>query len=504
MVKVDEKERIRRAYFLQRKSMRQIARELHHARRTVRKAIYDPAPPRYTRVVPAAKPVLGPFTAIIGRWLDEDLSSPKKQRHTARRIYHRLVEEHCFEGGESTVRRYVREHRPREREVYVPLEYDPGSDAQCDFGPAYVVMGNKMEQVQLFCLRLCYSTRPFVMAFPHQKQEALFEGHVAAFEFLGGIPGNIWYDQLSPAVKHLAKGKGTQEQEAFIAFRSHYLFQSRYCNPGQAHEKGLVENLVGYARRNFLVPLPKVSSFQELNDLLLERCLKEDRRRLRGKTRSIGELWREEKARLLSLPQHPYPCCKVCTVKPNSLSLVQFQSNRYSVPVTVAEDKLTLKAFVDRVEISAREKIVAVHRRCYGRHEDVLDPLHYLPLLQERIRAFPYAKPIRHWHWPEVFDRYLAALRERHQNGAATREFIRALELCSSYPEEEVARAMDQALAWHASSLDVLIRILQSSRDPELVPIPLGGERSMRASTTPCPRVEDRGLAHYSQLLGRV
>ena len=501
MVKVDEKERIRRAYFLQRKSIREIARELHHARRTVRKAIYDPAPPHYTRVVPATKPVLGAFTAIIDRWLDDDLSSPKKQRHTARRIYHRLVEEHGFKGGESTVRRYVRGHRPREREVYLPLEYDPGSDAQCDFGLAYVVMGDKLEQVQLFCLRLCYSTKPFVMAFPHQKQEAFFEGHVAGFDFLGGVPGNIWYDQLSPAVKYLvkAKGKGAQELEAFIAFRSYYLFQSRFCNKGEAHEKGLVENLVGYARRNFLVPVPKVSSFQELNELLLERCLKEDGRRLRGKAKTIGELWLEERARLLPLPKHAYPCCKVCTVKPNSLSLVQFQTNRYSVPVTLTDDRLTLKAFVDRVEISAGEKIVAVHRRSYGREEDILNPLHYLPLLRERIGAFPYAKAIRHWHWPEVFDRYLGALRERHQNGVATREFIRTLELCSSYSEEEVAQAMDQALARHATSFDTVNHILKQSRHQELVPLPLSAEW-----TPSCPRVEDRGLAHYSQLLGRV
>lgn len=499
MVKVDEKERIRRAYYFQRKSMRQIAREFHHARRTVRNAIYDPAPPRYTRVVPAPKPVLGPFTAIIDQWLDEDLSNPKKQRHTARRIYQRLVEEYGFKGGESTVRRYVRQHRPKEREVYIPLEYDPGSDAQCDFGSAYVVMGDKLEEIQLFCLRLCYSTKPFVMAFPHQKQEAFFEGHVAAFDLVGGIPGTIWYDQLSPAVKHLVKGKGTQEQEAFIGFRSHYLFQSRFCNPGQAHEKGLVENLVGYARRNFLVPLPRVSSYQELNELLLERCLKEDRRRLRGRTQTIGELWLEEKPRLIPLPKHAYPCCKVCVVKPNSLSLVHFQTNRYSVPVTIADDKLTLKAFVDRVEISAGDKIVALHRRSYGRHEDILDPLHYLPLLLERIQAFPYAKPIRHWHWPEVFDRYLTALREKHQNGAATREFIQALELCSSYPEEEVAQAMDQVLAWHTPGFDVLNHILKRSHHPELVALPLSAEQ-----TPPSPRVEDRGLAHYSQLLGRV
>ena len=498
---MDEKERIRRAYFLQRKSIREITREFHHARRTVRKAIYDPSPPRYTRVAPTAKPVLSSFTATIDKWLEEDLDRPRKQRHTARRIYQRLVEECGFPGGESTVRCYVRQHRPKKREVYLPLEYDPGSDAQCDFGQAYVIMGDKMEEVELFCLRLCYSSKPFVMAFPHQKQEAFFEGHVAAFDFIGGVPGNIWYDRLSLAVKPLTKGKGhrVEEQEAFIAFRCHYLFQSHFCNPGEAHEKGLVENLVGYARRNFLVPLPKVSSYQGLNELLLERCLREDGRQLKGKDKTIGELWLDEKARLLPLPEHAYPCCKVCTVKPNSLSLVQFETNRYSIPVNITEEKLTLKAFVDRIEISSRDKMVAIHHRSYGHHEDVIDPLHYLPLLRERIQAFPYAKAIRHWHWPEVFDHYLAALKERYPNGAATREFIRTLEFCSSYPEEEVAQAMDEALSRHAVSFDVVNNLLRQSHYPELNLEPLG------AGLAPsCPRVEDRGLAHYKLLLGRV
>lgn len=501
MVKVDEKERIRRAYFLQRKSIRQIERELHHSRKTVRKAIYDSGPPRYIRAVPATKPVLGPFAAIIDDWLEEDVSSPGKQRHTARRIFHRLVEEHDFKGGESTVRCYVRQHRPKKREVYLPLEYDPGSDAQCDFGTAYVRMKGKVEEVQLFCLRLCYSARPFVMAFPHQKQEAFFEGHVAGFDFLGGVPGNIWYDNLSLAVKHVAKGRGhgVQEQESFIAFRSHYLFRSVFCNVGEAHEKGLIENLVGYARRNFLVPLPEVSSFQELNEHLLERCLREDGRRLRGKDKTVGELWEEERARLLPLPEQAYPCCKVCSVKPNSLSLVTFQSNRYSVPTEHAYERLLLKAFVDRVEISAGEKVVALHSRSYGREKDLLNPLHYLPLLRGRLRAFPYAKALRHWHWPEVFDHYLAALRDRYQEGAATREFLRALALCSRYSEEEVAEAMERALTWHACGFDVVNNLLKQEAFVERPCLPLSAQE-----VPTCPRVEDRGLAHYSQLLGRM
>jgi hypothetical protein len=225
------------------------------------------------------------------------------------------------------------------------------------------------------------------MAFPHQRQEALFEGHKEAFAFFGGVPRHIWYDHLSQAIRPSLAGRKPQEQEAFIAFRSHYLFASRFCTPGEAHEKGLVENLVGYARRNFLVPVPEVNSFQGLNNFLRERCLAEAQRRLRGESATIGELWGQERPHLLSLPAPSFPCCRTVPVRPNRLSLVTFETNRYSVPVEQAHRSLFLRAFVDRVEITDGTHLVACHPRSSGREEDLLDPLHYLPLLRQRPAA---------------------------------------------------------------------------------------------------------------------
>jgi len=290
VLKVDQKEQIRRAFFIEGKSIRQIAREGHHDRRTVRAAIRDASPPRYTLSKSRVRPVLGRFVAIIDKWLADDELQPIKQRHTSRRIYHRLTEEHGYTGGESTVREYVHKHRARQRPVFIPLTYEPGVDAQVDFGEARVIRKGRPLNVQLFVGRLCFSKIPFLAASPNQQQEALFEGHEKAFDFFGGVPRAIWYDRLSQAVRKALPGHKPQEQEAFIAFRSHYLFESRFCNPREAHEKGLVENLVGYARRNFLVPVPEVDSFPELNDLLRRRCLAEAGRCLRGETRTIGEL----------------------------------------------------------------------------------------------------------------------------------------------------------------------------------------------------------------------
>jgi transposase len=302
---VDEKEQIRRDYFIEKKSIRQIARERRHDRRTVRDALHDAGPSHYKQTEPRLRPVLGQFVAVIDEWLAGDQFSPPKQHHTSRRIYHRLVEEKGYRGGESTVREYVRHLRGQARPVFIPLSYDPGVDAQVDFGEAMVMMMGHPLTVQIFVGLLCYSKIPFLVASPNQQQEALFEGHEKSFDFFGGVPHTVWYDRMSQAVKKALPGHRPEEQEAFIAFRSHYLFESSFCNPREAHEKGLVENLVGYARRNYMVPVPEVNSFQELNDLLRHRCLAEAGRRLRGETETIGEMWEKEKPQLLPLPPHP-------------------------------------------------------------------------------------------------------------------------------------------------------------------------------------------------------
>jgi len=497
VLKVDRIEDIRRAYFIEGKSIRRIAREGHHDRRTVRKALRDAGPPRYALCRPRARPVLGPFVAIIDQWLAEDETRPPKQRHTGRRIYQRLVEEHGYIGGESTVREYVRKHRPRGCPLFIPLAYEPGEDAQFDFGEAVVMMKGRPLTIQFLASRLCYSKVPFLMAFPNQQQEALFEGHKEAFAFFGGVPHTIWYDQLSQAVRRALPGHKPQEQEAFIALRSHYLFQSRFCNPGEAHEKGLVENLVGYARRNFLVPVPEVDSFEELNGLLRERCLAEARRRLRGETHTIGELWEQERPHLLPLPPHSFPCCRTVPVHPNRFSLVTFQTNRYSIPVEHASS-LLLRAFVDRVEITDGTKLLAIHPRCHEREQDILDVFHYLPLLKERPGAFDHAKPLKMWAHPPILDHYLAQLRDRLPPRAATLEFLRVVELCGLHPLEEVAQAVEQAMVSGSLGGDTVAYFLRAGSSPAQHPAPL-----MLASVPPCPTVQQRDLSQYDLLLKR-
>jgi len=498
VLKVDQKEQIRRDYFIEGKSIRQIARERHHDRRTVRAAIKDAGPTHYTLTQPRTRPVLGPYVAFIDECLVEDLHSPPKQRHTARRIYHRLVDEKGYTGGESTVRDYVRQHRNQPRQVFIPLAYETGEDAQADFGEAVVIMKGRRLTVQLFVARLCYSKIPFLVASPNQQQEALFEGHTKAFGFFGGVPHTVWYDRMSQAVRKALPGRRPEEQKAFVAFRSHYLFESSFCNPREAHEKGLVENLVGYARRNYMVPLPEVDSFQELNELLKQRCLSEARRRLRGETETIGEMWEHEKPQLLPLPAYPYPCCRTVSVRPNRFSMVTFQTNRYSVPVECNAKSLLLRAFVDQVEITDGTRVLATHERCYGREQDILDVFHYLPLLKRRPGAFDHAKPFKMWTHPIILDRYLDLLRERLPHRTATMDFLRVIELCAGHPLDKVAAAVERAMSIGSPGSDTVAYLLRA----ELMsgqPVPA----TVLASAPSCPAVQSRNLSQYDRCIRR-
>jgi hypothetical protein len=305
--------------------------------------------------------------------------------------------------------------------VFLPLEYDPGQDAQVDWGEAYATIEGQRQKVQLFVMRLCFSRRTFAMAFPTQRQESFFWGHIKAFEHFGGVPHRISYDNLGTAVKIVFEGSGKagrprQEVRAFVSFRSHYLFESHFCTPGQGHEKGQVEHGVGYSRRNFLVPIPEAPDFQELNRQILERCRKEDARVVARQTQPIGDAWEQEREHFLPLPRSPYECCKMTTVRLTPYSQGTFETNRYSVPVNRARREVTLKAYPHNPSRSGMEQnclliipAVMVVIRMF------LTLSTSLALLAQRPGAFDFTKPMKEWrrHWPPAYDQMLENLRQK-------------------------------------------------------------------------------------------
>ena len=476
MITVEDREQIRRAYYIEQKSMRQIAQEFHRSRHTIAKALDAAEAVPYRQKAPREAPVLGPYKVRINALLEENEHLPRKQRRTVHKIYETIRAE-GYTGKEPTIYAYVASQRRANKPapVFIPLEFDPGVDAQVDWGEAQVIVGGAAIIAQVFVMRLCYSRKVFVRAYPCQKQEAFFEGHVLAFHHLGGVPQRLVYDNLKLAVQQVLRGRQRQEQAAFIALRSHYLFESRFCTPGQGHEKGGVEESVGYVRRNFMSPPPQVASFEELNAQLLVACQADEARRVARQPTTIGEAWEHEKPHLHALPAKDYECCVCKLLSLNAYGQVEFETNRYSVPAEQAQRQLCLKAYPFRIDILEGATVIASHPRCYGHQQDILDPLHYLSLLEQRPGAFEHAKPLRQWRatWPPIYERLLEQLLARQSEGEGVREFIRILQLHQSYPAESVEQAVRQALAYGCLSAEGVQLCLHQLLNPTLPCPPL-------------------------------
>lgn len=506
MITVIDRERIRRAYYIEGKSMRQIERELHHGYWTIRKALDTAEHQPYTLSEPKPAPKLGPYKEKIDKLLSEEAKLPRKQRYTTHKIF-KLMEAEGYKGSESYLRRYVGQKRRELKRpaIFIPLHFEPGQAAQVDWGEATVIMNGKKEKVQLFVMRLCYSRRTFVMAFPTQKQEAFFMAHVEAFHHFGGVPHTLIYDNLKTAVKQILKGRNRREQSRFITFRSHYLFESRFCTPGKGHEKGGVEHGVKYVRQNYLVPLPEVRDYAELNNWLRTQCLADDERQVNRQPDTIGIMWEAEKPQMRPLPATDIVAYISREVTMNRYGQVVFETNRYSVPADKAQKQLTLRAYPFRIEILKGTEIIASHKRCYGRQQDILNPLHYLSLLAERPGAFQDAQPMQQWResWPPLYDELLRQLKQQQSEILAVREFIQILQLHLDYEAKTVQTAIEQAITEGIPHLSGVRFCLNRLLDPTPPTKPL------TATALPQPHLAHLGqaelsLPQYDQLLQQV
>ena len=397
---------------------------------------------------------------MIDQLLEGDKVAPKKQRHTAKRIFERLREEHGFRGGYTIVKDYVRERRRRLREMYVPLSHPPGH-AQCDFGQAKAVIGGVERKIHYFVLDLPHSDGCFVKAYPAETTEAFCDGHVSAFTFLGGVPRSILYDNTRLAVAKILGDGRRKRTRVFSELVSHYLFEDRFGRPGKGNDKGKVEGLVGYARRNFLVPIPSYRSFDELNAHLQEKCLERMERRLSGHKETIGERMARDIDALLPQPATPYEACDKHTTRVSSLSLVRYRTNDYSVPVAYGHRDVLVRGYVDRVVISCGVEVIARHRRSYQRDDYVFNPIHYLPLLEQKTGALDQAAPLAGWELPEEFET-LRRLLESRMGRRGKREFVQVLRLMENFRKEEVHKAVRDALDLGAISFDAIKHLLLS------------------------------------------
>ena len=386
--------------------------------------------------------------------LEEDKQRLKKQRHTAQRIFERLRDEHGFAGGVTIVRDYVRAQKQQNKEMFVPLCHPPG-DAQVDFGEADVLLNGVLLRAHYFVLDLPHSDDAFVMAFPAETSEAFCEGHNQAFAYLGGVPRHIVYDNSKLAVARLFRDGRRQHTKVFRELQSHYLFEERFARPRKGNEKGKVEGLVGYARRHFFVPLPRVSSFEELNALLLERCQARRGQRLRGHKESIGQRLERDQQAFLRLPNVPYDACEIQATRVTSLSLVRYRGNDYSVPTAYGHRDVVVKGYIHQVVIACGSEVIARHPRSYEKEDFIYDPLHYLALLEHKSNALDQAAPLQGWALPEEFTQ-LRRLLEARLGKKGRREYIQILRLLECFSFESVHQAAKDALRLQAISFDAL------------------------------------------------
>lgn len=489
MIDVKIYEQIRYLFAVEKLSQRAIARKLGISRNTVKRYCQGENVPWESKARKYDSPVTDPIENIIRDWLEEDKIAPKKQRHTAERIYQRLVEEHDFTGGASTIRRLVHELRSGDVQASVPLEFDPGEAAQVDWGEAVVYLDGKKTRVQLFCYRLCHSAAPYVAVFPSQRSESFLAGHVQAFSFFGGVPRRLIYDNLRTAVKEGWGRYVRSEQAAFVALRSHYAFHSDFCNPGSGNEKGLVEGLVGYIRRNVIVPVPKVVSIEELQEKLNQRCRHYQNKRLQYRATTVKEALAVEEQHFTALPARTFDYALTQTAEVNNLSLVKFDRNRYSVPVNLVGKVLTVKGYPFQVKIYYRSHQVAVHPRTYKQGETKLELEHYLPVLVKKPRSLQNAAPLRRASLPPG----LTELKERLLDRGEDRELAQVLGLITSHGIDEVEKAIVLALENSQISFQA-IRYYLSRKEFKESPTAL--------LINNFPRVEPVNLRQYDRFLG--
>jgi transposase len=452
--KVELFEQIRREYEFGVGTVKGVAAKLGVHRRMVRQALANAEPPE-RKQSRRERPVIGPLRPFIDAVLEADRNAPRKQRHTARRIFERIrseLPEH--KAAEATVRQYVRE-RKRElgwstRESCVPQSYAPGQEGQVDWYEAWAELAGKQVKLQVFALRSMASGAAFHRAYHRATQQAFIEAHERAFHYFGGVFRLLRYDNLKSAVKKILRGHRREETTRFIAFRSHWRFASDFCAPEEPHEKGGIAGEAGYFRRNHWTPVPRARELAELNAQLLAACQVDERRVIAGHDTTGGAAMIAERAHLLPLAEQGFELAEVAFPRVDGLGCVRVRTNLYSAPAPPGRT-VEARLYPSHVEIHDKGRVIARHERCYERCQQVLDLEHYLDVLERKPGALIGSKPLAAWRarglWPESYDHLLGRLIARHGQPSGTRQMIQVLSLIGRHGHERVRAAVEEAAA---------------------------------------------------------
>ncbi len=487
--------KIRRRRLVHGESISAIARDLGLARNTVKKALRrDGEPFEYRRVV-QPRPKLGPYLATLETWLAAEEKLPRRERRTAQRIFEALQIE-GYAGTVDTVRRQMRAFERRRHPVsdaFIPQYFAPGEAYQFDFSHEHVELGGLDSVVKLAHVRLCHSRAFFLVAYPRESQEMVFDAHARSFAFFGGVPRRGIYDNLKPAVDAIFTGKERRYNRRFLAMCNHYLIEPTACTPASGWEKGQVENQVGNVREWLFTPKVRVADLAELNAHLAARCLQLARERNHPEqtSRKIIEVWEEERAALRAMPA-PFDGYAEDTGRISQTCLVNFERNRYSVECHYAGQVATLRAYAERIVLMCGERMIGEHPRFFGRGHVEYNPWHYVPALERKPGALRNGAPFKDWNLPAAMTR----LRERlakHPDG--DRQFVEVLTMVALYGLEAVTAACAVALDEQVVSSAHVVNLLHRAASPAPPP-PLQVPDALKLSIEPAANCD-----RYDQLL---
>jgi len=501
-------EKIRREYEDGAGTIQGVARKLGVHRRMVREAIRNAIPAQRKKIEREPTRLVGEVVLFIHSVLEQDQQAPPKQRHTAQRVYERVRDEMPQQAVSArSVRRAVQEWKQQRQqaraEIYIRQEYEPGREAQVDWYEAYAEIAGERRKLQVLCVRSRYSGAAFHRAYERATQLAFLDAQARAFEMFGGVFESLRYDNLKSAVKQILRGKRREETTRFIAFRSHYLFQAEFCTPAKGNEKGGVEQENGRFRRRWWTPLPSFATLDDLNEYLLESCIRDRQRRIDGRAETIDEAFAREQARLKRRPTEEFDLSDCLRCKVDDQACVRVKHNRYSTPLRPGADA-EVRVDASPVEVRWKGELVARHVRCYQVQQEILQLDHYLGVLERKPGAMAHSKALSQYRnaglWPESFDCFWRKLIERHGASGGTREMISLLRKAPVHGSKAVQSAVEKALQCGSGDSATVLHLLTPSMHAEHSAIAITGSGDHFERPLPTLNIYDTVLSTTSSV----